>query len=270
MTQEYKKQVTELNEQLQNLNNENEIERSSLLLQNRELMSQKLELEDSLATSMKQENELRSQIEKQNESIQTREMRINQLNSELEKFRNEMEETSRSHINLEEKLLMETSQQNAISQAYQQEKQRTQELESRLLMTDNCIKNIRLVVGEQIGDTELGTEVHRVIVENQSLKTSLDQVTMAVSVRDGEGEELKREVCTLRADLELADQEREELRVNLRMENERVGLERAKLERSLYTERQEYGQKLDQQRIDLERQYRVDLDNVCFLLDTYT
>ena len=249
------------------MNNEHEIERASLLAvisshkkHNDELLTQKLELENSLAEvnsllteSKKHSDKLHSQIDGQSVSIHAYETKLNNLNGQLDQYRIEIEGTVHSNQQL-------VTQQDAIAQAYQVEKLRCEELESRLSASEDCLKNVRQVFGHETGNEVLSSEVQRVVLENQNLKSNLEQVSMDVSIKEYSEEELKREVATLKVKMETLEQER-----NAQSLQERT-LERVKFERDLYTERQKHELDLDKQRDDLERQHTARMDNVCFYL----
>ena len=251
---------------MQNLNNEQEIERSSLLeiisshkKQNEELLTHKLELETSLAEvntllteAQKHSDKLHSQIDGQSVSIHAYETKINDLNEKLDRYRCEMEDTVQSNQQL-------TTQQDAIAQAYQVEKLKNEELESRLSTSEDCLLNVRQVFGQQTGNDTLGSQVQRVVLENQTLRSSLEQVSMDVSVKECTEDELKRELATLRATMDTVEQERNALSHS----NKEIGLERVKFERDLYAEKQKYELELEQQRADIEQQHTA-MDNVCF------
>ena len=263
-----------MNEQLQNLNNEHEIERSSLLAvisshkkQNQELLTQKLELETSLAEvntflteAKKQTDKLHSQIDGQSVSIHAYETKINDLNEQLERYRCEIEETVQSNSQL-------TTQQDAIAHAFQVEKLRNEELESRLSASEDCLRNVRQVFGHETGNEVLSSEVQRVVLENQTLRSSLEQVSMDVSVKECTEDELKRELATLKANMDTLEQEKNALRNSLQeriLDNKEIGLERVKFERDLFSERQKYELEFELQRADIERQHTARMDNVCF------
>ncbi|KAI6660402.1 RB1-inducible coiled-coil protein 1-like isoform X2 [Oopsacas minuta] len=269
---QHSKHVEQLNEQILNMNNEHEIERSTLLAtieshkkQNEELLTQKITLETSLAgintqltVAMKNSDKLHSQLEGQTASVHAYEARVNELNEQLDIFRSEMEETVKSNKQL-------TTQQDAIAQAYQVEKLRNEELESRISVSEDCLKNVREAFGHETGNDLLGSEVQRVVLENQSLKTSLEQVNMDVSLKESTGDELKREVNTLRSNLETIEKDRNVLRHSLdevMQDSKDLGLERAKFERDIYAERHKCERELERQREEIERQHSARIDNM--------
>lgn len=238
-----------------NLNNEHEIERSSLLAtisshkkQNQELLTQKIELETSLAEisnqltiTTKNSDKLHSQLEGQTASVRAYETRVNELNEQLDVFRSEIEQSTQSNQQL-------TTQQDAIAQAYQVEKLRNEELESRISSSEDILKSVRQLFGQQTVNEVLSSEVQRVVLENQSLKTSLEQVSMDVSLKESSEDELRKELATLRTNLDLSE------------------LERSKFERNLCAERHKCERELEQQRIEVERQHTARMENVCFYL----
>ena len=102
--------------------------------------------------------------------------------------------------------------------------------------------------GQQTVNEVLSSEVQRVVLENQSLKTSLEQVSMDVSLKESSEDELRKELATLRTNLDLSE------------------LERSKFERNLCAERHKCERELEQQRIEVERQHTARMENVCFYL----
>ena len=235
------------------MNNEHDIERSSLLAsvsshkkQNQELLTQKIDLETSLAeisnqltTRTKNSDKLLSELEGQTASVRAYETRVNELNEQLDVFRCEIEQTTQSNQQL-------TTQQDAIAQAYQVEKLRNEELESRLSSSEDVLKSVRQLFGQQTANELLSSEVQRVVLENQNLKTSLEQINMDVSLKESSEDELKKELATLRANLDLSESER------------------SKFERNLCAERHKCERELEQQRAEIERQHTAIMENVCF------